>query len=202
MEIFDEKLDFDFVKEENDRAWKSAAANFSVLAETHSFSMIPLDGKKPVEKDWTKWCRKKREFEESDFERRNAGVCCGPASGVIVLNIDDWKAFKILKKDLGLKLHKTFTVETGGGGFHYYYKYPNTGTWGNKSLKLPKFKNRTIFDIKGDGGVVVAPGGFHPSTGQEYIIVDDSPISSCPKWILEFIMKGINGPKLTAEPKQ
>lgn len=164
---------------------------FRELVERRSFSLIPLDGKKPVEKDWTKWCRKKRKFKVSDFERRNAGVCCGPASGVIVLDVDDRKAFMALKNALGLRVVKTFKVKTGGGGIHYYYRYPADGNkWGNKSLKHPIFKKHGIFDIKGTGGCVVAPGGFHPDTGKEYEIVDDRPIAKCPKWLLQYVKDG------------
>ena len=181
-EILDEELEDDNI------------AIFRELVELRSFSVIPLDGKKPVEKGWTEYCRKMRPFKTSDFEGLNAGVCCGPASGVIVLDIDDRKLFMALKNELGLKIPKTLKVKTGGDGLHYYYGYPTDGkVWGNKSLKHPIFKKHGIFDIKGDGGVVVAQGSTHPITGKEYKIIADLPIASCPKWILEFIKEGKNG---------
>jgi len=38
------------------------------------FSIIPLKGKAPIEKEWQKWCNKKRQFNRKDFIGKNAGV--------------------------------------------------------------------------------------------------------------------------------
>jgi hypothetical protein len=161
------------------------------LYVTMKFSLIPLEGKIPTLKGWTKWCRKMRPFKAADFKGLNAGVCCGPASGIIVLDIDDRKGFMALKNALGLKVFKTFKVGTGSGGLHYYYRYPMNGKkYGCKSFKHPVFKKHGIFDVKGDGGVVVAPGSTHPVTGKKYRIVADLPIAKCPKWMLQYVKEG------------
>jgi hypothetical protein len=53
------------------------------------FSLIPLNGKIPTEKGWQKWCVLKRPFKANDFKGRNAGIACGPASKLLVLDIDN-----------------------------------------------------------------------------------------------------------------
>jgi hypothetical protein len=131
------------------------------------FSLIPLDGKKPFEKDWQQWCEAKRAFNRKDFEGHNAGVCCGPASEVLVLDVDDPQAFEALLLGNGLAVPETRTVITGSGKPHFYFKYPQGGVRvGNKSFKHPVFPRHTIYDIRGVGGQVVAAGFIHPETGK------------------------------------
>ena len=88
------------------------------------FSIIPLKGKAPIEKEWQKWCNKKRQFNRKDFIGKNAGVACGKASGVLVLDVDDKEKFEKFLKDNNYSLPETYQVQTGNGGTHYYFKYP------------------------------------------------------------------------------
>jgi hypothetical protein len=162
---------------------------FSELA--NNFSLIPLNGKVPFEKGWQQWCSTKHEFNEADFEGHNAGVCCGPASGVIVLDIDDPDAFEALIKGNGFEIPGTYTVRTGSGKLHYYFTYPATGDEiGNRSLKHPVYSRSTIFDIRGMGGQVVAPGSIHPDTGKAYKVEKDLPVAPIPDWLMGFITTG------------
>jgi len=62
-------------------------------------SLIPLNGKRPIEKGWQKWCREPRQFVPKEFEGRNAGIPCGPVNGILVLDIDDFGAFKAFRDD-------------------------------------------------------------------------------------------------------
>ena len=104
--------------------------------QSRKFSLIPLNGKRPFEQGWEKWCETRREFNRRDFEGHNAGVCCGPASGVLVLDVDDPHAFEALLKGNGLIMPDTFTVTTGSDKPHFYFKYPQGGVRvGNKSFK-------------------------------------------------------------------
>ena len=161
---------------------------FRELSE--KYSLIPLDGKKPIEKGWTKWCDEKRPFNAADFKGRNAGIPCGPGNGILAVDIDDLDMFNFLRRKFGLLLPITYKVKTGGGGTHLYFKYPKSGRWGNKSLKHPVLKNVTIFDVRGHGGVIVAPGSIHPETGERYKILKDKPLAKCPDWVKEFIKTG------------
>jgi hypothetical protein len=130
-----------------------------IAKQAETYSMIPLNGKKPFESQWTDYCVKKRVYNEEDFKGRNAGICCGPASGVLVLDIDDPDMFAALKDAGKITVPETYTVMTGSGKPHYYFKYPNDGgEYGNKSLKHPVYNKHTVFDIRGNGGQVVAAG--------------------------------------------
>jgi hypothetical protein len=80
-------------------------------------SLIPLDGKRPIEKGWQKWCREPRKFDPKEFEGRNAGIPCGPVNGIPVLDIDDFKAFKAFRERELRGARPTYWVKTGGKGF-------------------------------------------------------------------------------------
>jgi hypothetical protein len=155
------------------------------------FSLIPVDGKKPFETNWTKYCLTKRTFNDQDFSDKNAGVCCGPASGILVLDIDDPVAFENLKKANHWDVPETYTVHTGGGGFHLYYIYPEDGNnYGCKSLKHPAWSGHTVLDVKGNGGFVVSPGSIHPETGRLYKVEKDFEIVEAPDWLKNFVLGG------------
>ena len=109
---------------------------FEFLSQT--FSIIPLRGgfptpgqdsspfKAPLEKGWQKWCLEKRPFNRTDFKPERAGIACGPASGLLVLDIDDldrfweWMYLHAIKKNLP----ETMVIQTGGLGerYHYYFR--------------------------------------------------------------------------------
>jgi hypothetical protein len=155
------------------------------------FSLIPLRGKKPVEKDWSRWCREKRPFREMDFRNRNAGVCCGPASDILVVDVDSPELFADWRDENGYRVPETRTHQTGSGLPHFLFKYPSDGRdYGNKSLK------KHGFDVRGVGGQVVCPPSTHPSTGLPYRVLRDIPIAEAPKWLLGLYEE----PKSTAEP--
>ena len=161
--------------------------------QAKNFSLIPLNGKVPFENGWEKYCKTKREYYEQDFRGHNAGLCCGPASGVLVLDIDDPEMFK----ELNLPIPDTYTVITGSGKPHYYFLYPKgEDTYGNKSIKHLVFTKHTIFDIRGDGGQVVAPGSVHPETGEYYRIDKDTLVSPMPIWLIDYY----KGQPLDKEP--
>lgn len=166
-------------------------ADVSLFSElSKRFSLIPLNGKNPSVngKNWTDACLNKRPFNPNEFRGRNAGVCCGPASGVIVLDVDDPHCFKALSTENSFELPETFTVKTGSG-YHLYFKYPDDGKeYGCKSFKHPIFTKATIFDVKGIGGQVVAPGSIHPETGKPYTIEKDLPIADAPDWLKVYIL--------------
>ena len=146
-----------------------------------NYSLIPLNGKRPIENGWQKHCLTKRVYNESDFpEGSNVGITCGPASGILVLDIDNIEAFNAAKENNKWELPETKTIRTGSGGIHYYFKYPkNGGKYGNRAFK------QLGFDIRGEGGVVVAPGSIHPKTGRKYQVEIDVPEAPAPEWLLK-----------------
>lgn len=85
-------------------------------------------------------------------------VRTGAVSGVVVLDFDmhdgGGNGFESLRKmkaqDL---LPATWTVHTGGGGLHLYYRHPGAG------ITVPNSVGRLGqgVDVRGDGGWVIAP---------------------------------------------
>lgn len=153
-------------------------------AELDGFSLILLDGKKPIEKDWQQHCTKKRSLPLERLNGQNVGIACGPASGCIVLDIDNPQVFRKTCEKNGWTVPETRTHETGRGMPHYLFKYPQDGSdYGNKTCASMGF------DIRGKGGQVVAPGSVHPDTGKRYRVVRDIPMAPAPQWLLDLYKK-------------
>lgn len=91
---------------------------------------------------WTRW------------PQANIGLLTGAVSGVIVLDIDPRhggdKTIEALQKQFG-DLPLTWSVKTGGGGWHLYFKHPG-GRIGNSAGKIGEG-----IDLRGDGGYIVFP---------------------------------------------
>jgi len=156
---------------------------FSELSDVFP-SLIPLKGKVPVESDWQYNCENTRMFNAEDFKGYNAGIPCGPANGVLVVDVDDEDLFEETVKKKGWKLTETRMHLTGRELPHYFYQYPINGNrYGNRSFK------EYGFDIRGLGGQVVAPGSIHPDTGRPYEVISDVPIAPAPQWVLELALK-------------
>ena len=148
------------------------------------YSLVRLHGKDPSTAEgrgWEKWCRKKRDYDRIGFKPdENAGIACGPASGVLTTDVDNPDLFESFCRRHGWHVPVTRTHSSGrvGGGFHLLYGYPDDGQkYGCKSRKT------LGIDIKGDGGQVVAPGSIHPDTGTVYAVVNDGPIVEAPEWL-------------------
>jgi hypothetical protein len=176
-----EKLEIQQMINNNDQS----RIHYKLWAElSQNMSLIPLHGKRPIEKNWQRYCDEIRVFDISFFKNHNAGVCCGPASNLLVLDIDEIKTFESACKSHGWVVPETYEVVTGGGGTHYYFLYPADGKkYGNKSCK------KLGFDIRGSGGQVVAAGSTHPDTGRIYSIAKNLPIVPPPQWMLDLYEK-------------
>lgn len=155
------------------------------------FSIIPLNSnsKVPSEHNWTEFCVTKRSYCDSDFYWRNVGIACGTASKLIVLDIDDMEKFAKYKEKYNVRedYAETFIVQTGSGGYHFYYEYPDDG----KCYKSRSYQELG-FDIRADGGQVVAPGSIHPETNQVYRIHKNIIISKAPSWLLSLSLNKIH----------
>lgn len=198
--LFDEE-DAEFINKENCTK-NERLGKFSRLAQV--FSVIPLHMKhadkdrikSPIEEGWQHYCFNKRTFAHEDFRGRNAGIACGVASRVIVLDIDDHDEFPLWLKENGIYSYppETFTVRSGGKSLHLYYQYPRECergvVYGCRSKNTEDNKVR-IFDIKGWGGQVVAPGSIHPGGGM-YSILKNMPIIEAPQWILDLARRDNN----------
>ena len=64
-------------------------------------SLIPLEGKKPNEQNWPQYCERTRDFKPKVFHNRNAGIPCGPANGVLVIDVDNVVEFNKYRESRG-----------------------------------------------------------------------------------------------------
>lgn len=110
------------------------------------YSIIPVGLDKRPTTDWKKYQTEKADEAQirawfGGENPPNIGIVTGEISGITVVDVEaggDWESYPV-----------TQTAKTGNGGYHLYYRY------------APGVKNsariRTLTDIRGDGGFVVAP---------------------------------------------
>lgn len=127
--------------------------------------------KKPTREQIIEW------FKDG---KSNIFLVTGKISGICVVDVDKNKNGDLSDEaeELTRKLPLTLTSITGGGGFHYFFKYPARKDLGNFVGKIPGI------DFRGEGGGVILPPSIHES-GNEYFfdIVED--FDQCNLW--EFI---------------
>lgn len=117
----------------------------------------------------------------------NIGIVCGKQSDLAVLDMDPRhngeESLDKLEAEIGC-FTQTATVLTGGGGKHFYFRYP-----GKNKLKNSSGQLGDGLDIKTDGGYVVAPGSLHES-GEFYSwLLRMDNIEPFPKRVITYLKK-------------
>jgi hypothetical protein len=131
------------------------SANVQYGHERFGWSFTPLKGKRPKLAKWQARPREPLAQALAWAGEGNVGLRTGPASGIIVVDVD-------IGGDIEpLNLPATVAVRTGNNGLHLYYRCREP--LGNSSGKLGP-----NIDTRGHGGQVVYPGSVHPDTGQVY----------------------------------
>jgi len=132
------------------------------------WSFTPLNGKVPVLRAWSSQPRStETQVREWIAQGHNLGLRTGAASGILVIDQDTGGDVT------PLNLPDTITVQTGGGGKHYYYQHvPGVR---NSAGKLGDH-----IDVRGDGGQVVFPGSRHPVTKRLYEFLSDGDPGKIP----------------------
>jgi len=124
-------------------------------------------------------------FFSGDYSIANIAIACGSVSGVWILDVDDPSALAALESQHG-PLPQTWTVQTGSGGRHLYFRCDE---------RSATFKNAVKFagslDIRTDGGYVLAPPSIHKSGKRYRWIVSpaDCEIAVAPDWLVALIPK-------------
>ena len=127
------------------------------------WSFTPLNGKVPITKGWQDAPRETLEEALAWAAKGNVGLRTGSTSGVVVIDLDEYKDEYDPQAAEALALPTTVTARTGGGGRQLYYAHRGQIHVGNSAGKLAP-----AVDVKGDGGQVVFPGSVHPETGKQY----------------------------------
>lgn len=136
------------------------------------FVLLESKGKKPFQKDWQ---NKTIEFDNLELKKHietggNYGVMGGGEKCLIIIDFDNDR----IQNHVVPLLPKTFTVQTGSGKLHKYFFSEKC-----ESFKIFDEEMNTLADVQGEGKQVVGPGSIHPN-GNEYKVIDDSPIETIP----------------------
>ncbi|MCP4250700.1 MAG: DNA primase [bacterium] len=117
----------------------------------------------------------------------NIGIVTGAVSGLLVLDIDPQHGgteslVRMEREDEALP--KSVEAATGGGGRHIYFRHPG-GHVANRVGIGPGI------DLRGDGGLIVAPPSIHPS-GRPYAWRPSHdprsrPLAMAPVWLLHAV---------------
>lgn len=143
-------------------------------------------GKHPIGKGWQSrgmhsWADIVATWQ--DRPTANVGIVTGAPSGVWVLDVDPANGGLDRLRELIAthgELPPTYTVETGSGGWHSYFRMPTDFEPTNSRGRLP-----AGLDVRGTGGQVVAPPSV--SAKGTYRIHLDAPVVDAPAWLLDLI---------------
>jgi hypothetical protein len=108
----------------------------------------------------------------------NIGVATGPASGLLVLDVDlplGPRSLERLEQTHGT-IPTTCAQRTGSGGQQLLLRYPDVPV-GNRAGLEPGI------DVRGDGGYVVVPPSLHASHDR-YVWTIAAPIATTPDWLV------------------
>lgn len=148
-------------------------------------STSPDQGKVPLAKHWqnTPMPTEQAVFATWAGDRPpNISVLTGPPSGIWVLDIDPdaggVETMKALVAQHGSP-PQTYVVQTGSGGWHYYFAYPDF------EMRNTKGKIGPGIDTRATGGQVIAAGSA--SYKGPYLEVNQHPVAPAPEWILELL---------------
>ena len=140
----------------------NACLNFALYYENEAkFSVIPVDGisKKPLI-EWKEYQTKRATSDEikawwEKWPTASVGIVTGAISGITVVDSEAGADLNLF----GLTDINTPTVGTGGGGKHFYFAY-------KQGIKN-SVRFAPLYDIRSDGGYVIAPPSDHKS-GKKY----------------------------------
>ena len=135
---------------------------------------LPAKGKSPIV-SWKNVAQQKPDRPQiaSWFDRdHNIWIATGSASGVVVIDCDSRDGDLWWRERLGADfLDKTTTVKTSKG-YHYWFKLLPGETLQSWSATEEQRAAGVSFDIRGEGGGVIAPPSIHES-GHVYTFVRD-----------------------------
>lgn len=146
-----------------------------------NFQKIQLFGKRPIFNNYL------TDFKPVDVTK-NYGILTGKINNIIVVDIDI-KDNGLTKWNELINKHSepdTFTIRTGSGGLHYYFKYNENIS---NAIKINIDDGCYGIDIFTDNKFIVGPGSTHPITNAKYKIINNSKITDISEWLLKIISK-------------
>lgn len=120
------------------------------------------------------------------YPRANVGIVTGRDSGVWVMDVDTYAGGE---RTLGAyerrngDLPATFTTQTGRGGQHYYFRYPDGFEIRNSAKKALG----AGLDVRGFNGFVVCPPSISLGGPYELNPAHDVQPAEAPEWLLNLL---------------
>ena len=133
-----------------------------------------------IRRDWSRW------------PDANVGIATGIDSGIFVLDVDTPEGHKVdgfaslhqLEDEHG-KLPDTLMGESPSRSRHFVFNHPG----GDVYIKCSASEIAPGLDIKGDGGMIIAPPSIKPAIGRYRWINEGTPIADAPDWLLELVIR-------------
>jgi len=154
----------------------------------HSLALHPLPvhpgTKFPLIK-WTEYQTRQPTLEEIEKWDWSGGVGI-VTTGLVCVDCDNGGEQLLKGKDFPL----SWTVRTGSGGLHRYYKA--NGQRARNAAAILKEDGKGQVDIRADGGFIIVPPTRHIKTGKHYEWIhppwlNTLPLEPAPSWILDAI---------------
>ena len=146
--------------------------------------------RQPTEQEIHQWWQK--------YPSAGVGIVTGKVSNLVVLDVDPKHGAD--PNYIDKTYPTTIVARTGGGGGHFYYSYPADAEIHNSVGK--KDGQQTGYDIRAEGGYVVAPPSLHPSGRRYEWLETGKKASQLPPTLLEMAQpkQGLNGAATSKEP--
>ncbi|MCO5131198.1 MAG: bifunctional DNA primase/polymerase [Xanthobacteraceae bacterium] len=147
---------------------------------------------KSIEFSGTLWgATRDPDIVRDDFTRwpqARIGLLTGPDNNCFVLDVDteeghgvDGFASLALLETAHGSLPPTLQAESPSGSIHYYFRHPGI------HVRSRKLKGSAGIDVKGNGGMIIAPPSANPEGGA-YRWRNALPIADAPSWLLDMIV--------------
>lgn len=123
----------------------------------------------------------------------NIGILTNPENGFWVLDIDAKSGGLISLAELEQEHGKLTTSKylTGGGGYHFRYRYPQ-----DTEIKTKKICKG--IETRAGGAYIVAPPSLHVS-GKRYMADGQNEIEEAPEWLIKMATEKDSGEKANFE---
>lgn len=183
----------------------SAMREAALFYRRRGWSVLPISpvSKKPL-LDWYEFqTRLPEEHEVLNWWRKypaaGVGIITGKLSNLVVLDVDPDKGAD--PNHIYRTYPTNIIARTGGGGGHFYYQYPSA-TEHVPNVVGKKDGRPTGYDLRADGGFVVAPPSLHPSGRRYKWLEQGKKPSPVPAGLLEWVVPkhDLNGSVASKEP--
>lgn len=138
---------------------KSLVAHAVLYIERFGCSVIPISKSKVPSVPWSEFMsRVPKVSEVIGWDMERLGIVTGQVSGIVVVDCDsrehaEWFWDNISQSNVVVRSRR---------GFHFYFKHP-----GERVMNAVKVAGH--YDVRGDGGYVVAPPSRHADGEYEWV---------------------------------